>query len=274
MVVGRPDAGQLNALESLNIRGERSVSCKAACDTNPASGPLPQAVRPPAKHFAGNRTRSNAPPNWINNTAGNRISVTLPMYCAVIAVKDWYDVKDMRSTSGNDVNYAMDAAPKDSTVVGELRDKGAIIYAVTIAAEAGFSANGPARATKSFVGGSGSIRSSWGGHVCNPYDTERSAGPSSGGSGVAVSANLATCAVCETTGGSCREPANANSVVSFVTTKGLTSEVGTTTAEFVNHRPGALCRTVGDAARVVDGMKDPREGILIRGISSLPFRKR
>jgi len=40
----------------------------------------------------------------------------LPMYCTVVAVKDWYDVKDMRSTGGNDVNYAMDAPPRDSTL--------------------------------------------------------------------------------------------------------------------------------------------------------------
>ena len=41
MVAGRADAGQLNALETLNIRGERSVTCKAGCDTHPSRGPLP-----------------------------------------------------------------------------------------------------------------------------------------------------------------------------------------------------------------------------------------
>jgi Asp-tRNA(Asn)/Glu-tRNA(Gln) amidotransferase A subunit family amidase len=75
-----------------------------------------------------------------------------------------------------------------------------------------------------------------------------------------VAANLSTCAICETTGGSCRIPANGNAVASFVTTKGLTSESGSATADFINHRPGVLCRTLGDAARVIDAMKDPKEG--------------
>src|SRR5690606_17650457 len=32
MLVGIPNAGQVNALETINLRGERSVSCKAECD--------------------------------------------------------------------------------------------------------------------------------------------------------------------------------------------------------------------------------------------------
>src|ERR1700730_8383412 len=39
--VGIRNAGQINALITLNIRGERSVSCKAQCDASPGSGPLP-----------------------------------------------------------------------------------------------------------------------------------------------------------------------------------------------------------------------------------------
>ena len=260
MVVGLKDAGQVNALESLNIRGERSVSCKATCDTNPALGSNPASCPASCDAF---RKQPDALERAAQLDAqyGKRPDLTkLPMYCAVITVKDWYDVKDIRSTGGNDVAYAMDAAPRDSHVVGQLRDKGAIIYAVTIAAEVTHGANAPAKAAKNFIGGSGSIRSSWAGHVCNPYDTERSAGPSSGGAAAAVSANLATCSICETTGGSCREPANQNAVASFVTTKGLTSEDSTATAQFINHRPGAICRTLGDAARVVEAMKDPKDG--------------
>jgi amidase len=41
MVTGIPNAGQVNALSTLNIRGERSVYCKAECDAAPSSGPLP-----------------------------------------------------------------------------------------------------------------------------------------------------------------------------------------------------------------------------------------
>ena len=41
MRVGIPNAGQLNALETLNIRGERSVTCKGDFDRAPSAGPLP-----------------------------------------------------------------------------------------------------------------------------------------------------------------------------------------------------------------------------------------
>jgi Asp-tRNA(Asn)/Glu-tRNA(Gln) amidotransferase A subunit family amidase len=183
----------------------------------------------------------------------------LPMYCSVITVKNWYDVTDMRSTGGNDVNYAMDAAPRDMTVVSQLRAKGAIISGVTVASEASFNQPDPVKPKTAFVGGN-IVRATWGGTACNAYDTERTPGGSSGGAGASVAANLATCSICETTGGSCRIPANANSVASFVTTKGLTSEFGSATADFINHRPGVLCRTIGDAARVIDAMKDPKEG--------------
>lgn len=41
MVIGVPNAGQVNALSTLNIRGERSVTCKGAFDQAPFAGPLP-----------------------------------------------------------------------------------------------------------------------------------------------------------------------------------------------------------------------------------------
>ena len=38
--VGIPEAGQLNALETLNVRGERSITCKDDFDRAPSAGPL------------------------------------------------------------------------------------------------------------------------------------------------------------------------------------------------------------------------------------------
>ncbi|MCC6912892.1 MAG: amidase [Rhodospirillaceae bacterium] len=256
MVVGRKDAGAVNALETLNIRGERSVACKAACDTAPSKGANPAHCPAQCDAFR-NYPDALERAAELDAQYGRKPDLAkLPLYCTVVTVKDWYDVKDMRSTGGNDVAYAMDAAPRDSTVVRQVREKGAIVFGVSIAAEVTHLASGPETPKRTFLGGGGSIRSSWAGHVCNPYDTERSAGPSSGGAGASVAANLATCSICETTSGSCREPAGQNAAVSFVTTKGLTSEDGTATAQHINHRPGAICRTLGDAARVVDAMKE------------------
>ncbi|MEJ0036920.1 MAG: amidase family protein [Gammaproteobacteria bacterium] len=258
MVAGIPHAGQLNAFETLNVRGERSVTCKGKFDAPPGT-PLPAGAPPECEKFRQQPDALERAAELDAQYGRNPDLAKMPMYCAVITVKNWYDVTDMRSTGGNDVNYAKDFAPTDMTVVSQLRAKGAIISGVTVASEATFSASDPAKPKTAFVGGN-IVRATWGGTSCNAYDTERTPGGSSGGAGASVAANLATCSICETTGGSCRIPANANSVASFVTTKGVTSEFGSATADFINHRPGVLCRTLGDAARVTDAMKDPKEG--------------
>lgn len=258
MVAGVPNAGQLNAFETLNIRGERSVTCKGKFDAPPGT-PLPAGAPAGCEKFRQQPDALERAAELDAQYGRNPDLAKMPMYCAVITVKNWYDVTDMRSTTGNDVNYAMDAAPRDMTIVSQLRAKGAIISGITIASEASFNMADPVKAKTAFVGGN-IVRATWGGTSCNAYDTERTPGGSSGGAGSSVAANLATCSICETTGGSCRIPANANSVSSFVTTKGLTSEFGSVTADFINHRPGVLCRTLGDAARVIDAMKDPKEG--------------
>jgi len=258
MVAGIPNAGQLNAFETVNIRGERSVTCKGKFDAKPGT-PLPAGAPPECEKFRQQPDALERAAELDAQYGKNPDLAKLPMYCTVVNVKNWYDVKDMRSTGGNDVNYAMDAAPLEMTIVTQLREKGAIISGITIASEPSFNQADPAKPKTVFVGGN-IVRATWGGASCNAYDTERTPGGSSGGAGSSVAANLSTCSICETTGGSCRIPANANAVASFVTTKGLTSEFGSATADFINHRPGVLCRTLGDAARVIDAMKDPKVG--------------
>ena len=258
MVAGVANAGQLNAFETLNIRGERSVTCKGKFDAEPGT-PLPAGAPAECEKFRQQPDALERAAELDAQYGKNPDLDKLPMYCSVISVKNWYDVTDMRSTGGNDVNYAMDAAPREMTVVTQLRAKGAIISGITVASEVSFNMTAPAKPKTAFVGGN-IVRATWGGASCNAYDTERTPGGSSGGAGASVAANLATCSICETTGGSCRIPANDNAVASFVTTKGLTSEFGSATADFINHRPGVLCRTLGDAARVIDAMKDPKEG--------------
>ena len=51
MRVGIPNAGQLNALETLNIRGERSVTCKGDFDKAPSAGPLPAGAPAVCEEF-------------------------------------------------------------------------------------------------------------------------------------------------------------------------------------------------------------------------------
>jgi amidase len=261
VITGIPHAGQVNALETVNIRGERSQSCRGEFDKAPAAGPLSAEAPPECETF-------RQMPDALERAAqldaqyGSSPDLTaLPMYCIALSVKDWYDAKDMRSAGGNDVAFAMDAPPTDSTLVARLRDKGAIILGKAIASQVTNTSDaGPEAPAKLFFPATDAARATWGGAACTPYDTERSPGFSSGGVGASVAANLVTCGICETTGGSCRIPANPNAVASLVTTKGIISSDGGWTAQYTNHRPGILCRTLGDSARVLDAMKDPEDG--------------
>jgi len=261
ILTGIPDAGGVNALETLNIRGERSVVCRGDFDKDPSMGPLPAGAPAVCEAF---RRQPDAleRATMLDRTYGSHPDLEkMPMYCVTFSVKNWYDAKDMHSTGGNDVSFDMDAPPEDSTLVSELRDKGAIIYAKSVASQVtNSSGSGPAAPTQNFVPSTDNARATWGGTACTPYDTERSPGFSSGGAGASVAANLVTCAICETTGGSCRIPANANNVASLVTTKGVISSDRGWTAQHINHRPGVLCRSLGDAALVLDALKDPRRG--------------
>ena len=51
MIAGIPNAGQLNALATLNIRGERSVTCRGDFDRHPSLGPLPPGAPPVCEFF-------------------------------------------------------------------------------------------------------------------------------------------------------------------------------------------------------------------------------
>ena len=272
MVVGIPNSSQVNALSTLNLRGERSATCQATCDAHPSSGPLPFSCPAVCEAF---RQQPDALERAAELDAryGRRPDLkNLPLYCTAMSFKDVYDTRDMRSTGGADVNYAMDAAPADSTIVASLRAKGAIIYAKANLSEYNGGSGNPGGAamvsTRSFGAGA---RSSWAGTSCNPYDTTRETGGSSSGSAASVGANLVACSVCEETGGSCRQPAWRNGVVSLVTTKGLLPYGGAIGADPYLDRAGLQCRTVKDTALVLDALRDPKQGFDPRDIySALP----
>lgn len=262
MRVGRPNAGQLNALETLNIRGERSITCKGAFDAHPSTGPLPAGAPPGCEAFRRQPDALERATELDAEYGATPDLAALPMYCITTAVKDPYDTKDMRTTANNDVNFAMDVPPVDATVVSRLRAKGAIIYAKSVAHEFNGGPGDPGGAatpTSRLVPGQQTM-GSWAGQSCNPYDTERVPRGSSGGSGVAVSANLATIGICEQSGASCQGPASRNGITTLLTTKGLLPDGGGIGYQWFNDRAGIHARTLTDAVRVLDALKDPTTG--------------
>ena len=265
MTVGLPNAGQVNALGTLNIRGERSVTCKGAYDTPPSSGPLPKSAPPVCEEF---RKQPDALERAVELDAryGNAPDLdALPIYCIPFSFKDPYDTKDLRSTAAADARYTIDFPARDHVLVDQLRKKGAIIYAKSVATEYNGRAGDPGgvnEPTKILPSTLGYQRSSWAGNPSNPYDTTRAASlGSSSGSGVAVSTNLVMCGLCEETRASCRGPANHNADALILPHKALIGFVGGAIgSDIYNDRAGIHCRTVTDAAKVLDALKDPVNG--------------
>jgi amidase len=265
MTVGTPNSGQINALGTLNLRGERSVTCKGDRDRPPASGPLPAGSPAVCDEF-------RKQPDALERAAALDAQYgrspdlgRLPMYCIPFSFKDPFDTMDMRTTAGADARYDIDVPARDHTLVAQLRQKGAIIYAKAVNTEYNGRAGDPGgrnQPTSRLLSTLGYQRSSWAGNPSSAYDSTRAASlGSSSGSGASVSANLVMCSVCEETSLSCRGPANHNAVALVLPHKALLSfHGGAIGSDIYNDRSGIQCRTVTDAAKVLDAMKDPVNG--------------
>jgi amidase len=265
MITGIPDAGQVNALATLNIRGERSVTCRGEFDRHPSLGPLPPGAPPVCeifRHYPDALERAAE----LDATYGrNPDLATMPMYGVVFSFKDPFDTKDMRSTSGGDAAFDIDVPARDHMLVEQLRNKGAIIYAKALATEYNGRAGNPGgrhQPRAVLPSTLGYQRSTWGGNPTNPYDTTRSASlGSSSGSGVSVSTNLVMASLGEETRASTRGPANHNAVALILPHKAMLGFVGGAIgADIYCDRSGILCRTIADCATVLDALKDPVDG--------------
>lgn len=265
MTVGKPNAGQVNALSTLNIRGERSVTCRGDFDRHPSLGPLPKGA-PPVCEFFRHQPDALERAAELDAAYGRNPDLDkMPMYGVVFSFKDPFDTKDMRSTGGADAHYDIDFPARDHVLVAQLRDKGAIIFAKAVNTEYNGRPDDPGgrhKPDKVLPTTLGYQRSTWGGNPSNPYDTTRAASlGSSSGSGTSVSTNMVMCSLGEETRASCRGPANHNAVALILPHKALLGfDGGAIGADIHVDRSGILARTVGDAAKVLDALKDPQEG--------------
>jgi AtzE family amidohydrolase len=165
-----------------------------------------------------------------------------PLHGVPVALKDNFETNGVLTTAGSRVLEA--AVPdRDATVVERLRGAGAVIIGKTQLSE--------------FAMGPSAF-----GNMHNPWDLERLAGASSGGSGAAVAAALCPIAMGSDTGGSIRIPASFSGVVGLKPTYGRVSRYGLLAADWSLDHAGPLTRTVEDAAitlKVIAGhdAKDP-----------------
>jgi len=265
MIVGIEDAKQVNTLGTINIRGERSVTCKGDFDLHPSLGPLPPGAPPVCEYFRHLPDALETAAELDAKYGTNPDLEKMPLYGVCFSFKDPFDTKDMRSTGAGDARYDMDAPARDHILVEQLRKKGAIIYAKAINTEYNGRAGDPGgRHTPDKVLPStlGYQRSTWGGNPSNVYDTTRAASlGSSSGSAVSVSSNLCMASLGEETRASCRGPSNHNSVALILPHKAMLGfDGGAIGADIYCDRTGVHARSIVDCAKIIDALKDEKEG--------------
>src|SRR5437867_10805277 len=181
-----------------------------------------------------------------------------PLHGVPILVKDEIDTAGMPTTLGT-VVFKDYRPPLDAFVVTRLKGAGAIILGKTTLSE--------------FA--SGDTYGSMFGATRNPYDLERTAGGSSGGSGASTAANFSTVAVGEETGASLRRPGSWNDIVAMRPTGGLVSRTGMYDG-YPSEPPsiGPMARTVTDLAQLLDVMVgyDPEDPLTALGVGHAPER--
>lgn len=238
-----PTNEQLLALSSVELRrhiGTKEISpvelLEAAIARIAALNPSVNAIC----DTIYDRARSEAKAAEKAARAGDRLG---SLHGLPTGIKDLHDAEGLLTTHGSPL-YRDHVAPRDCTMVANMRKAGAIVVAKTNVPEFGAGAN-----TRNPV---------WGA-TGNPFDPKLNAGGSSGGSAVALACDMLPVCTGSDTGGSLRIPAAYCGVV------GMRPSPGVVPMEF---RPlgwtpvsvlGPMGRSVGDVRQLFAaqlGMED------------------
>ncbi len=168
-----------------------------------------------------------------------------PLHGVPIGLKDLIDTAGIRTTAASAV--FKDRIPtEDAPVVTKLKAAGAIIIGKLNMHE--------------FAYGATSVPSHFGA-VHNPWNLDRIAGGSSGGSAAAVRANLCFGALGSDTGGSVRQPSCYCALAGLKPTYGRVSTRGVIPLSWSLDHIGPMCRSVEDAAMLLQAIAgyDPQE---------------
>ncbi len=256
----RVRSGQLSAV---TVAEQTLAAIKNRADLNAFTHVAEESTRNQAKALEERRAKGQP--------LGRLAGVT-------VAVKDAICTHDQPTTCGSRILMRHpDTAskdgwrpPYDATVVARLRAEGALLV-------------GKANMDE-FAMGSSNETSAYG-PARNPWDPNRIPGGSSGGSAVAVAANLTTASLGSDTGGSIRQPAALCGVVGVKPSYGRVSRYGLVAFASSLDQIGPMARDVRSSARlleVISGADDKDstvakvdvpayEAACERGISGLRF---
>ncbi len=166
---------------------------------------------------------------------------TAPLLGVPIAHKDIFATRDFATTAGSKMlkDYR---SPFNSTVVNNMMAQGAVTLGKLNCDE--------------FAMGSSNENSAYG-NVCNPWDTARIPGGSSGGSAAAVAAGLCAAATGTDTGGSIRQPAAFCGITGIKPTYGRASRYGMVAFASSLDQAGPMARSAQDCALLLTAMCGP-----------------
>jgi len=161
-----------------------------------------------------------------------------PLDGVPIAVKDVFYIRGVRCTAGSKI-LTDNVADYDGHAIRSLKEQGAVLVGTTNMHEfaAGVTSDNPHF-----------------GPVRNPWDRERVAGGSSGGSAVAVATGMAAGALGTDTAGSVRIPAALCGIIGFKPTYGVVSRLGVIPLAASLDTVGVLARTAWDAAALLQAI--------------------
>lgn len=155
-----------------------------------------------------------------------------PLAGVPLALKDVFTTTDAPTTCASKILEGY-VAPYDATVTRKIREAGIPILGKTNMDE--------------FAMGSSTENSAYG-PTHNPWDVERTAGGSGGGSSAALAAGEAPLAIGTDTGGSIRQPAALTNTVGVKPTYGTVSRYGLVACASSLDQGGPTARTVLDTA--------------------------
>lgn len=158
-----------------------------------------------------------------------------PLHGIPIGLKDLFDTAGVKTTCGSAL-FAERVPAEDAEVVRRLKHAGAVLIGKQNMQEFAYG---------------GTSTSSYFGPVHNPWDVDRIAGGSSGGSAAAVASGMCFAALGTDTGGSVREPAAFCGIVGLKPTYGRVSMRGVFPLSPSLDHVGPLCRNVVDTALVL-----------------------